>query len=96
MNACESTFVHAVPYPESINRAMDESPLAQDLQVLGHRRLGQRELVEQFTPKTLLTFEEMAQDPHSCRVTQRFGQASELEVGLELGIQRRGWRAVFG
>jgi uncharacterized Fe-S cluster protein YjdI len=69
---------------------MDQTRLAQYLQVLRHRGLGEGKLIDDRPGHALLALEQEAQDLDARRMTQRLGQARELLVRIERGIER--WR----
>ena len=92
LSLTESARLDAVADPRPVHVASDEARLFQNLQVLGDRGLGQRQLVHDVAANAGVAVAENPQDLHAGRMPQRAGERSELLVcvaslhGAQIGL----------
>jgi hypothetical protein len=81
LEAAECAGLHAVADARAVDIAPDQAGVLQDLQVLGHGRLGERKLVHDVTTHAGLAPDEEAHDLDPSRVAHGLGQGRQFLVG---------------
>jgi hypothetical protein len=81
LEAAECAGLHAVADARAVDIAPDQAGVLQDLQVLGHGRLGERKLVHDVATHAGLPPDEETDDLDPSRVAQGPGQGGQFLVG---------------
>src|SRR5438093_13183545 len=88
--------IDAVADSRSIHLSVDESRILQDLEVLRHRRLGQRKPVHDLTADAFTPLDQHAQDRDTRRVSQRLGETRKLVAASRVGVASRSRLGIGG
>jgi len=83
LQATEDVRLDAIADPRTVDLAADETCLLQDLEVLRHRRLRERQLVDDVTADARLPADEETQDLHARYVADGLAEERQLLVGLD-------------
>src|SRR5690606_22979890 len=79
--ATERVRLDAIADPRAVDVAADEPRLFEHLEVLRNRRLSERQLVHQIPANAAIFADQNAQDLHTSRVPERFGECRQFLVG---------------